>query len=189
MQELVEGLRRYHGSYCEVREPRLEKCAKRKDFGKGFYLTTCEEQAISFLKTSLIKAETGGLIETGQGYGVVSTFEIHLKHELSKFIFQDADAEWLHCVAAHRKKNCFLEVEKKLAQFDVIAGKIADDATNRTLVAYISGTFGKIGSKSADDFCIRQMLPERLKDQYCFKTKKALECLHFVKGEKIWMEK
>lgn len=155
MQELVEGLRFYHGNYCEVRELRLEKCAKRKDFGKGFYLTTSKEQAISFLKTSLIKAETGGLIETGQGYGVVSTFEIHLKHELSKFIFQDADAEWLHCVAAHRKKNCFLEVEKKLAQFDVIAGKIADDATNRTLVAYISGTFGKIGSKSADDFCIR----------------------------------
>ena len=189
MQELADGPILYHGSYCEVNEPKLEKCAKRKDFGKGFYLTTSREQAISFLKTALVKAETGGIINAGQCYGVVSTFEVHLKHELSSYIFPDADTEWLHCVAAHRKKNCFIEIEKEMAQFDVIAGKIADDATNRTLVAYVSGTFGKIGSKSADDFCISQMLPERLKDQYCFKTERALECLHFVKGEKIWLKK
>ena len=28
----------YHGSYCEVKEPELAKCAKRKDFWQGFYL-------------------------------------------------------------------------------------------------------------------------------------------------------
>lgn len=28
----------YHGSYCEVKEPNLTKCAKRKDFGQGFYI-------------------------------------------------------------------------------------------------------------------------------------------------------
>lgn len=60
MQELADGLILYHGSYCEVNEPKLEKCAKRKDFGKGFYLTTSREQAISFLKTAPVKAESGG---------------------------------------------------------------------------------------------------------------------------------
>ncbi len=45
--------------------------------------------------------------------------------------------------------------------YDVIAGKIADDATNRTLVAYISGTFGDMGSERADEFCIGQLLPEK----------------------------
>lgn len=48
MQELVDGLILYHGSYCEVRNPQLEKCSKRKDFGRGFYLTTSKEQAVSF---------------------------------------------------------------------------------------------------------------------------------------------
>lgn len=43
----------------------------------------------------------------------------------------------------------------------MIAGKIADDATNRTLVAYISGTFGDMGSERADEFCIGQLLPEK----------------------------
>lgn len=189
MQELVDGLILYHGSYCEVSNPQLEKCAKRKDFGKGFYLTTSREQAISFLKTALIKAEVEGRIETGQNYGIVSKFEVHLKHNLSSYLFHDADIAWLHCIAAHRKKNTFIEIEKEMEQYDVIAGKIADDATNRTLVAYVSGTFGKMGSRNADDFCISQLLPNRLKDQYCFKTVKAIECLHFVEGEKIWLKK
>ncbi len=189
MQELVNGLILYHGSYCEVNSPQLEKCARRKDFGKGFYLTTSKEQAISFLKTALAKAEAGGIIESGQEYGIISMFEVQLKYKLSSFIFQDADADWLHCIAAHRKRNSFIEIEKKMAKFDVIAGKIADDATNRTLVAYISGTFGKVGSKTADEFCISRLLPERLKDQYCFKTEKALEYLNFLEGEKIWLKK
>ena len=40
MLELKDGFVLYHGSYCEVKEPDLAKCAKRKDFGQGFYLTT-----------------------------------------------------------------------------------------------------------------------------------------------------
>ena len=45
MLELKDGFVLYHGSYCEVKEPDLAKCAKRKDFGQGFYLTTSKEQA------------------------------------------------------------------------------------------------------------------------------------------------
>ena len=63
-----------------------------------------------------------------------------------------------------------------------------DDATNATLTAYLAGAFGTAGDKVADDFCIRQLLPNKLKDQYCFKTEAAIECLKFVKGEKIWLK-
>lgn len=56
MLDLKDGLVLYHGSYCEVKEPDLAKCAKRKDFGQGFYLTTSKEQAESFLRTSIAKA-------------------------------------------------------------------------------------------------------------------------------------
>ena len=45
MLELKDGFVLYHGSYCEVKEPDLAKCAKKKDFGQGFYLTTSKEQA------------------------------------------------------------------------------------------------------------------------------------------------
>ena len=33
MLEIKDGLILYHGSYCEVKEPDLKKCAKRKDLG------------------------------------------------------------------------------------------------------------------------------------------------------------
>ena len=140
MLELKDGFVLYHGSYCEVKEPDLAKCAKRKDFGQGFYLTTSKEQAESFLRTSIVKA-----IATGT-------------------------------------------IEREMAKYDIIAGKIADDATNATLTAYLAGAFGTAGDKEADDFCIRQLLPNKLKDQYCFKTESAIECLKFVKGEKIWLK-
>lgn len=189
MQELSDGLILYHGSYCEVRTPNLEKCAKQKDFGKGFYLTSSKDQAKGFLKTSLLKAEAEGILESGQTYGIISTFRLQLNYPLDSYMFQTADSEWLHCIAAHRKKNSFADVVKEMENYDVIIGKIADDATNRTLVAYLSGAFGKVGSKTADDFCISQLLPERLKDQYCFRTEKSLECLNFERGEKIWLKK
>ena len=51
-----------------------------------------------------------------------------------------------------------------------------------------AGAFGTAGDKEADDFCIRQLLPNKLKDQYCFKTEVAIKCLKFVKGEKIWLK-
>ena len=82
----------------------------------------------------------------------------------------------------------FIEVEREMARYDIIAGKIADDATNATLTAYLAGAFGTAGDKEADDFCIRQLLPNKLKDQYCFKTESAIRCLKFVKGEKIWLK-
>ncbi|MBU5479681.1 DUF3990 domain-containing protein [Blautia sp. MSJ-19] len=126
MLELKDGFVLYHGSYCEVKEPDLAKCAKRKDFGQGFYLTTSKDQAESFLRTSIAKA--------------------------------------------------------------IATGKIADDATNATLTAYLAGAFGTAGDEEADDFCIRQLLPNKLKDQYCFKTEAAIDCLKFVKGEKIWLK-
>ena len=34
MLELKDGFMLYHGSYCEVRKPNLNKCEKRKDFGQ-----------------------------------------------------------------------------------------------------------------------------------------------------------
>ena len=76
MLELKDGFVLYHGSYCEVKEPDLAKCAKRKDFGQGFYLTTSKEQAESFLRTSIAKAIATGTIEEGQKFGYISTFEM-----------------------------------------------------------------------------------------------------------------
>lgn len=70
----------------------------------------------------------------------------------------------------------------------IAAGKIADDATNAMLTAYLGNVFGIVGDKESDEFCIKQLLPNKLKDQYCFKTEDAIKCLRFMESEKIWLK-
>ena len=71
-----------------------------------------------------------------------------MTNELYSYLFETADFNWLHCIAAHRKRKLFDVIEKEMAAYDVIAGKIADDQTNTTLTAYIGGAFGQIVQRS-----------------------------------------
>lgn len=87
MIELSDGMLLYHGSYCEVRQPDLAKCADFKDFGKGFYVTSSKGQAEKFIDTSLKKAKAQGTIDGEQGYGVVSVFRYHQNAEIADYIF------------------------------------------------------------------------------------------------------
>ena len=187
MVELKEGLVLYHGSYCQIEEPLLEKCAMGKDFGRGFYLTSSKEQAIRFLNTSLAKAKALGDVADSQNYGVVSTFKLKNLNGVKNYVYEDANIDWLHCIAAHRKKGIFQGVAEAMSGYDIIVGKIADDATNATLTAYLAGAFGIVGEAGTDELCIKQLLPNKLQDQLCFRTEKALGCLEFIEGEKIWL--
>lgn len=189
MLELSDGLLLYHGSYCDVNEPDITKCAKNKDFGQGFYLTSSKEQAESFLNISIIKAIAERKVLVEQNFGYISAFEVRIVNDIKVNIFKEADKEWLHCIAAHRKKHSFVGIEKETDKYDVIVGKIADDATNAVLTAYIAGVFGEIGSNEADEFCIKQLLPNKLKNQYCFKTDKALKCIKHIGSEKICLKR
>lgn len=86
MHELTDGLILYHGSYCEVRQPDIGMCAKRKDFGQGFYLTTSYEQAARFLKTAIAKAAVSGRIAVKQDFGDESVlFQDDCSTRLSAF--------------------------------------------------------------------------------------------------------
>ena len=178
----------YHGSWCEVSAPDLSKCAPHKDFGQGFYLTTSQEQAERFSIISLRKALANGITGEEQKYGVVSVFHCTAEEQkdLSVCEFATADALWLECVVAHRKGNGFAQVIEQYGGFDVIGGKIANDATNAIITAYMAGIYGAVGSARASELCISLLLPERLTDQYCFRTQKALTALHFTESYKVW---
>ena len=62
MLEVKDGLILYHGSYCEVKEPDLAKCAKRKDFGRGFYITTFENQAKKWAVRKGMRQEKAAIV-------------------------------------------------------------------------------------------------------------------------------
>ena len=189
MISLEQGMTVYHGSYVEVVNPDLNKCADYKDFGRGFYLTTSKSQAISFARISTAKAKAAGKVPKDQNYGVVSAFSV--KGDISKLlqlVFDSADRDWLHCIVGHRKKGTFDGIVSELKKMDLIAGKIANDSTNATITAYMTNTFGEIGSEGADRICIELLLPNRLENQFCFRSGKALKCLEFAGSEKVWMK-
>lgn len=185
MKQLEEGMILYHGSYCIVENPDLQKCAKYKDFRQGFYLTTSKEQAKSFAKITARKAKAKGLISTNEQFGYVSFFRVNDIQELKTFGFETADIEWLHCIVAHRGNECFLEKQNEMKLFDVVSGKIANDDTNRTITGYMDNLYGQMGKESVDNYCISLLLPEKLQDQFCFRTEKAVSKLQFLKSEKV----
>ena len=186
MPELKKQMHLYHGSFCEVQRPDLSKCAHYKDFGQGFYLTSSKEQAQSFAKISTSKAIGRNLIPPKK-YGVVSTYTFVGTTDIAIFDYAAADVNWLHCVVGHRRNRYFLDVVEAMKAYDVISGKIANDATNITITAYLDGLYGEIGSDTADTICISLLLPERLQDQYCFRTENALKTLKFERSEQIWL--
>lgn len=162
MLTLPEGLILYHGSYAQVENIDLDRCVPGKDFGRGFYLTTDYEQARKFVALSVrkYKADTGK--EVNGGY--VSTFKVNTPHVLQFHVFEDADEDWLHFVAANRRNDLFPHVITRYADFDVIAGKIANDQTARTLQLYVSEAFGKPGTEVADQLAVTALMPNRLSD-------------------------
>lgn len=174
----------YHGSYTEVVKPDINMCRDGKDFGKGFYLTTNKVQAERFVKSSVGKAVKNGLLPEPTNEGYVSEYTFKVSSKLRVYEFDNADREWLHCVAAHRKGGILPDECAKWGEYDVIVGKIANDNTNQVITAYINGLYGTVGSKEADDIAIQLLLPQKLTDQVCFRNKEALLALDFITAEK-----
>lgn len=185
MQKLTNDMLLYHGSYCEVQVPDLKKCAKYKDFGQGFYLTSSRKQAENFAKISIRKAAAHGIADIDRGCGIVSVFNFNFVEKVVVKTYPTADADWLRCIVGHRKIKTFPDVVQELKDIDIIGGKIANDNTNATITTYMAGGFGEVGTESAEDICISLLLPERLQNQFCFKTNKALRCLTFVESEQV----
>lgn len=87
-------------------------------------------------------------------------------------------------MTANRKKDLFPQLLHKYESIDIIGGKIADDQTARTLQRYINEDFGIPGTKDADEEAIKRLLPNRLKDQFCFRTQDAINHLQFIRSDR-----
>lgn len=82
-------------------------------------------------------------------------------------------------MVAHRKFGILDGELERWRNYDIIAGKIANDSTNQVLTAYINGFYGEVGSYEADETAIKFLLTNKLSDQICFRTEKALANLTF----------
>lgn len=186
MISLPDGILLYHGSYTVIPEIQLSKCSPGLDFGKGFYLTTSFEQALGYIPSAVKKNIRRRRLpkDFDVNDGCVSVYKFHADPSLFIHCFQTADVDWLHFVASNRNDWLFQEYRAKLERFDIIGGKIADDSTAATLNSYISGDYGTAGTERVDRFTIESLLPDRLKDQFCFRTERSLYSLEYLRSER-----
>ena len=105
----------YHGSNLEISIIDLNKSKPFKDFGRGFYLSDNENQAIDMAK---FKSEQFG------GLPIVTEFEFDesvLRSDSVKVkIFEEYSEEWADFVLANRDG-------KPVDHYDIVYGPIAND--------------------------------------------------------------
>ncbi len=150
----------YHGSNVEVKKPKIIESKRLLDFGTGFYLTSDYEQAKKWAVRTTSRRE--------EGVPTISVFNIE-EEELEKLkclTFDVAGREWLQYISKNRTDK-FAE-----DAYDVVIGPVANDQAIRTINNYLKGYF-------SEDIAIQLLLPQKLKDQYAFKTEKALAKLKF----------
>ncbi len=78
--------------------------------------------------------------------------------------FEEASAEWLKFVANNRNIKDFID------ESDIVIGPVANDRTMPVIKLYFAGIYD-------EDETIKRLLPQKLKDQYAFKSEKALKSL------------
>lgn len=183
--KLKDGMLLYHGSYTPVENIDLNKCDAGKDFGKGFYVTADKNQARNFIRTSLLKAKARKQIPDGQNFGYVTCYEYHNAiADIPVFEFADADKKWLWFIALNRRshlaKDLASKIDSSLFGSEIIVGKIANDTTNPVITTYLMGLYGPIVDERSAQTAISLLLPDRLKEQYCFLSQRAVSCLKVV---------
>ena len=149
----------YHGSNVSVENPKIIPNNRVLDFGCGFYLTSDYEQAARWAKLTVLRR--------GTGVPTVTTYEFeNIDSDLSVLTFDSANVNWLKYVVSNRS-----DITNK-DDYDIVVGPVANDNTMPVITLYLSGAYD-------ESEALKRLLTQKLKDQYAFKSEKALTKLKF----------
>ena len=149
----------YHGSNSNFSTVELSKAKDKRDFGKGFYLTTLQNQAKEWAEVLFARFGGDGVF--------VYEFEFEMKGDLCTKQFDSVSEDWLIFIRDNRVKGGVQH------DFDIVRGAVANDKTNRTLALFVEGVYTP---KEA----LKKLLPNKLNDQLSIHTEKALACLKLI---------
>ena len=150
----------YHGSNVEVREPKLLEVQRKLDFGRGFYTTTDLGQAEKWA------VRTAKRLKQTAGFVTAYDIDDEQLESLNVLRFAGPDTDWLRFVVANRKG------EEISSDLDIVAGPVANDQTAQVIDLFLSGAY-------SEEETIKRLLTQKLKDQFTFKSGKALELLKY----------
>ncbi|MDO5425760.1 MAG: DUF3990 domain-containing protein [Eubacteriales bacterium] len=144
----------YHGSYTEIRKPRIIAGRNTKDFGTGFYCTIIKEQAERWAK----RYQTP----------VVNIYDVRMNTRLKILEFREMTEEWLDFIIQCRYGRPH--------DYDIVIGAMANDQIYNYISDYMDGILTREQFWSMAKF----KYPTH---QINFCTEQALKCLEFRKSE------
>lgn len=159
----------YHGTNLDIASISLNMCRPYKDFGRGFYLTSIEEQA---RKMAYRVSKIYG------GKQIINVYEIDddflLKKELSIKNFGTAVTEqWATFVMNNRNRD-FADFENMLCNFDckydIVAGPVANDDLAMLFREYHKHAIHL-------DVLLKELSYKETTNQVSFHTQRAVELL------------
>ncbi|MBR5037709.1 MAG: DUF3990 domain-containing protein [Prevotella sp.] len=150
----------YHGSTVVIDQIDLAKSKPNKDFGKAFYLSDDEQQA---LEMAQFRAE----FEDASPIVNVYEFDDSL-FEIFRFKrFEKYSKEWAHFVYDHRTEP----EGRTLHDYDIVYGPIANDRIGAQITRY------KQGYITFSEFLKRIQYIKGITFQYAFCTQRAIDKL------------
>lgn len=152
----------YHGSNIEVSKPQILESDRCLDFGKGFYLTSSFEQAKRWAELTVKRRETGKATVSVFDFDDISVSDLKILH------FTQAQKEWLEYVTMNRKNQTISNDD-----YDIVIGPVANDRTMPVISLYFAEIYDI-------EETIKRLMPQKLCDQYTFRTEKAIKKLKFV---------
>ena len=158
----------FHGSTTVVREPVILKSQRLLDFGKGFYLTTNQNQAERWatIKMKRLSSNVKPIVTI---YQISTDLFSNKKHQIKEFL--RANEEWLDFVFTNRKKDIS-------HIYDIVIGPVANDTLYATLSLYEANLLTKKET-------ISRLKVHKLYDQISFHNSKILQELSFFESYEV----
>lgn len=153
----------FHSSPCIVNHPDVSFSRDYLDFGKGFYVTTIEEQARKYARRFLLRGMNAYL----------NKYELSddLRNYNARY-FDSYDDSWLDFVALCR-------AGRDKSDYDIVTGGIANDKVFRTIDLFFSGEITK-------EEALRNLLYETPNVQICLRSQELLDAeLTYISSEEI----
>ena len=146
----------YHGSTEIIKKPDVMHSKKYLDFGRGFYITTFENQAKKWAIRKGMRQEKAA---------IVNVYELSEEWDDFRVLsFEKENEKWLDFVCGCRKGQSLNE------EYDIVVGNVADDDVFKTVDMYFRGLWDK-------EKVLKELRYYKMNNQICIVTQEILDQL------------
>jgi hypothetical protein len=167
----------YHGSIYDFNKIDINRGKPNKDFGRGFYTSRTESQAVNLAKRNRqIEQNRLALLSDKapvSAWLYVYEFDLRKMDTLNVKDFKKADLEWVDFIVENRTNP------NPQHGYDVVIGPTANDDTLITIGALLNRTYGDPKSNRAKELFLEFILADKLPYQTFFGTARAASLLTF----------